>query len=366
MIESAYIHIPFCNHICSYCDFAKVLYHKKWISNYLDALKQEIQSSYQNELLKTIYIGGGTPTSLDLDEFKSLLKIINTLKKQKKYEYTIECNVESITEDKIICMKQYGVNRISIGVETFHKHHLRAMNRHHTKDQVIDTIQLFKKHGFQNINIDLIYALPHETIEEVKSDLCDFLKLNIPHISTYSLMIEPNTSFYINQIQPIDETLDFNMYEEICTTLKKNGYIHYEISNFAKPGYESGHNLTYWNNDFYYGFGLGASGYENEIRYTNTRSFTNYCKGQYRIEEEKITSQIKLENEMILGLRKLEGIYIKTTEQKYGVELHTLFPIQKLQKKGKLQIHNGYLQIPENQLYLSNDILMQFIGEQNE
>ncbi len=361
MIESAYIHIPFCSHICNYCDFAKVLYQKKWIFNYLDALKKEIQLNYQNELLKTIYIGGGTPTALDLEEFKYLLEIISTLNKQKEYEYTIECNVESLTEEKVKSMKQYGVNRISIGVETFHKHHLKIMNRHHTKEQVVEAILLLKKYGFQNINIDFIYALPNETIEEVVSDLCNFLKLDIPHISTYSLMIEPNTPFYLNHIKTIEEELDFSMYEKICRTLKKNGYEHYEISNFAQPGYESKHNLAYWNNAFYYGFGLGASGYIPEIRYTNTRNLTKYCNGEFCFNQEKIDFKTKMENEMILGLRKLEGVNLIQFKQKYGKEMDSIFPIRQLQKEGKLQVHNRYLRIPEEQLYLSNEILMQFI-----
>ncbi len=362
MIESAYIHIPFCNHICHYCDFAKFLYQKKWVSKYLIALEQEIKNNYQGEPLKTIYIGGGTPTSLDVSELEQLLKIMNTFHFQKEYEYTIECNVESLTEEKIKCMKAYGVNRISIGVQTFHSKYLKNMNRYHTKEQVIQTISILKKYGFQNINIDLMYALPNETIEEVKSGLCDFLKLNIPHISTYSLMIEPNTSFYLQHVTSIEEELDAQMYEEICDTLKQNGYEHYEISNFAKKGYASKHNLTYWNNQYYYGFGLGASGYIKEVRYTNTRSFTNYCNYSFRLEQEKIDQKTKMENEIILGLRKLEGVNMLLFEQKYGRSIESVFPISKLLKEGKLQIQNGYLQIPEKYLYLSNDILVQFIN----
>lgn len=362
MIESAYIHIPFCNYICSYCDFAKMLYQKKWAKTYLKALEQEMKENYQGETLKTIYIGGGTPTSLDLEELEQLLEIMHIFKRDKDYEYTVECNIESLTEEKIKCMKKYGVNRISIGVETFHRNHLKMMNRHHTKEQVVECISTLKRYGFENINIDFIYALPGETIEEVISDLYDFLSLDIPHISTYSLMIEPNTSFYLNHFKPIEEELDFNMYETICKTLKKNGYKHYEISNFSRTGYASKHNLTYWNNQFYYGFGLGASGYIPEIRYTNTRSLTKYCNKEYRLEQEEIDLQTKMENEMILGLRKLEGVDMMQFKQKYGEHIDSIFPIEQLLKEGKLEVHNGYLQIPEDQLYLSNEILIQFIN----
>lgn len=363
MIESTYIHIPFCNHICSYCDFAKLLYQEKWVSKYLKALKMEISQNYQGESLKTIYIGGGTPSALHPKEFHQLLQLINTFSKQEEYEYTIECNVESLTEEKIKYMKQYGVNRISIGVETFHPHHLKAMNRHHTKQQVIDTIHLLKQYGFNNINIDLIYALPNETMEELQSDLQDFLKLEIPHISTYSLMIEPNTSFYIQKIQPIEEELDVRMYEEICNTLEKNGYKHYEISNFSKPKYDSKHNLTYWNNAHYYGFGLGASGYIKNIRYTNTRSLTDYCNHKFLLEQEEMTLQKNMENEMILGLRKLEGINRNQFYQKYGRKIEDVFPIKSLQKNGKLQLTNEWIRIPKEQIYLSNETLVEFIDD---
>ncbi len=363
LIKSAYIHIPFCNHICSYCDFAKFLYQKQWISKYLTALEQEIKSNYQGEALNTIYIGGGTPTALDEKEFARLLAVVHRLQLQETYEYTVECNVESLTEEKIKCMKQYGINRISIGVETFHTHHLQQMNRHHTKKQIIQAIQSLKQYGFENINIDLIYALPSETLEEVKQDLLEFLKLDIPHISTYALMIESNTQFYLQKKKAIDEELEIQMYETICNTLKQHGYKHYEISNFAKPNYTSKHNLTYWNNQYYYGFGLGASGYILEMRYTNTRSFTNYCNGKFCLEQEKIDKKINMEHEMMLGLRKLEGVNMLQFKEKYGKEMTSIFPIQNLQKEGKLQVENGYVRIPEPYLYISNDIIVQFIDD---
>ena len=362
MIKSVYIHIPFCNHICHYCDFPKMLYQKKWAYTYLEALELEIKTYYQNDKLKTIYIGGGTPTALELEEFQHLLDMVNQFKKEEQYEYTIECNVESLTEEKIKLIQRYGVNRISIGVETFHSHHLSKINRAHTKEQVTKTIKLLKKYGFQNINIDFIYALPNESLNEVASDLQDFLELEIPHISTYSLMIEPNTTLYLQKQEPILEELDAQMYEYICETLKKHGYQHYEISNFAKPNYESIHNLTYWNNEEYYGFGLGASGYIGNIRYTNTRSFNHYCEGKYRLEEEKINQKTKMEYEMILGLRKCEGVNRNTFFQKYGQTMESIFPIQRLEQEGKLKSSNEYIYIPEENIYLSNETLVEFVG----
>ncbi len=365
-ITAAYIHIPFCNSICHYCDFAKFLYQENWVTPYLQALEKEIHTAYQNEYLQTIYVGGGTPTALNDAQFLKLLKLIDTFQKQKNYEYTIECNVESLNETKIKYMQQYGVNRISIGVETFHEHHLKAMNRHHTKEQIKETIALLKRIGLDNINLDFMYALPNETLQEVKEDIKEFLKLDVPHISTYSLMIESNTLFHICHIVPICQELDFKMYQTICKTLEENGYKHYEISNFAKKNYASKHNLTYWNNEFYYGFGLGASGYIHSIRYTNTRSLKDYCDGNFCLEKVEMTERINMENEMILGLRKIEGVSAYKFKQKYGKEIASVFPIEELNKKGKLHIQNGWIKIPKQALYQSNDILMCFIGEENE
>lgn len=365
-IQSAYIHIPFCQHICTYCDFPKMLYQEKWISKYLEALKQEILTRYHSESMKTIYIGGGTPSVLDVSQLEQLLKIVNIIKRQDVYEYTIECNVESLTEEKMQLFKQYGINRVSIGVETFHVHHLKKLNRMHTKEQVRKCITLLKQYGIDNINLDFIYALPNETLEEVEEDIQEFLKLKVPHISTYSLIIEPNTTFAWKQQEPITEELDEAMYQMICHTLKEKGYLHYEISNFSLPGYSSKHNLTYWNNNPYYGFGLGASGYIENIRYTNTRSFTHYCEGKYTLEEEVVHSQIAMENEMILGLRKIEGVQESKFKERYGKTIDSVFPIQELIQKGKLIQEEGYIKIPESYLYISNDILVQFIGNQYE
>lgn len=365
-MHAVYIHIPFCNHICAYCDFPKMLYHKKWIKPYLKALKKEIDTSYKNEKMATIYIGGGTPSALNEEELQSLLEIINTFKKQENYEYTIECNTESLTEEKIKLMKLYGVNRVSIGVETMHHHHLKTIHRNHTKEQVKIGISLLKQYGIDNINIDFIYALPNETLKEVLEDIEFFLSLKVPHISTYSLMIEPNTMLHFKKQEPINEELDATMYQNICKELQRSGYQHYEVSNFSLPGYASKHNLTYWNNDQYYGFGLGASGYIDQIRYTNTRNLNNYCEGKYHLEEEVITQEIAMENEMMLGLRKLEGVEESRFFKRYGKTITDTFSIQELIQKGKLKQVNGYIKIPEEYIYISNDILLSFIGNTYE
>jgi oxygen-independent coproporphyrinogen-3 oxidase len=211
-----------------------------------------------------------------------------------------------------------------------------------------------------------MYAFPGETIEDLENDLNFFKELDVPHISIYSLILEENTKLYINNTKPLDEELESNMYYYIIDYLEHLGYNHYEISNFSKDGYESIHNLTYWNNDKYYGFGLSAGGYIDNIRYTNTRSLNNYLKGNYIKEEEIITKEIEIENEMILGLRKMKGIKKDDFFDKYHSKIEDIFDIIDMLNKNLLEDKEGYIRIPKDKLYLSNSILINFIGGSNE
>lgn len=361
MIKSLYIHIPFCKKICSYCDFTKFCYQKKWIMPYLESLEEEIHKYYKGEVLNTIYIGGGTPTSLDDNELEYLLHITNALNKDKSYEFTVEANISDLTLNKIKLLKKYGVNRISIGIQTWNKDLQKTLNRMEDYCDVKNTITNLKNNGIDNINLDLMYAIPKEECKDLILDLEYILSLDIPHISTYSLILEPNTLLYMKKIKEIDPELDAKMYDLICNTLKKNGYNHYEVSNFAKPNYESKHNLTYWNNDEYYGFGLGASGYIGNQRYTNHSNLTKYINKDYKREIEKISSISKQEYEMILGLRKLKGVSTLEFQKKYHKNIEDVFDIKKLLKEKLLIYENDYLKIPEDKIYLSNEILVKFL-----
>lgn len=361
MVKSAYIHIPFCNSICSYCDFCKLYYHKKWIIPYLKALKEEIQTVYQNEVLDTIYIGGGTPSALNEEELKELFEILSLFQTSDNLEYTIECNIDSITKEKLLLFKKYGINRISIGIETLNPKLLKEIGRNHTKEEVLEKLLWIKEFNFSNVNIDLMYALPNETLEDLKKDLDLFFSFDVSHISTYSLIIESNTKFGIQKLEPVDEDLDFQMYEMIQKECERHGYIHYETSNFGRAGYFSRHNLTYWNNEEYYGFGLGASGYIKNKRYENTRSITEYLNGKTILESHELTKLETMQNEMILGLRKMEGVNEETFFQKYHKKIEEVFKIQPLLKEQKLKRENGYLKISEKYYYLANEILIYFI-----
>lgn len=358
---SIYIHIPFCNNICTYCDFCKVYYNKKYIAKYLDNLEKEIKERYRGEEVSTIYIGGGTPTSLDEEELTRLLEITKIFNIKDKIEFTIEGNIESLEENKLRIMKKYGVNRISIGVESFNKEIIKLLGRRHTKEDVFTKINLVKKY-FDNINIDLIYAA-YEDLNITIEDINNFLLLDIPHISTYSLIIEDNTVLKIKGFKNINEEVDYEMYKYIESKLEENNYIHYEISNYAKKGYESKHNLVYWNNEEYYGFGLSSTSFLSNKRRVNTKNLSNYLNGEYFGNEEVETDDIRIENEIMLGLRKLEGINLNTFKEKYRVPLENIFDINKLIEEKYLIKENNYLRINKKYLYVSDEILLRILSK---
>ncbi len=360
-MASVYIHVPFCKSICSYCDFCKVLYNKEWAVNYLKCLKNEIIDRYMGEDINTIYIGGGTPSALSLKEIEYLLNLTNLFKKNNLEEFTFECNIEDINEELLKLLKKFNVNRLSIGIESFDEENLLLMKRYASFIDTFQKIKLARNLGFDNINLDLIYALPGEKISVLKKDIKLLLKLNPEHISTYSLMISDNTFLSYQKVESIPSIDDAKMYEYISKTLKKKGYCHYEVSNFAKNGYESKHNLVYWHNQEYYGFGCGASGYIAGVRYDNTRSLSYYLKGEYKSSDNLISKESMMEYEIILGLRLLKGINLEEFYQKYEVNMQDKFPIKPLLKNGELILKDGYVAINPKYIYVMNEILLKLV-----
>ena len=358
-MKSLYIHIPFCKSICSYCDFAKMFYNENLALSYLDELSNEVNNNYKQDMLETIYIGGGTPSILSKKELNKLFSITNKLNIEPNYEFTIEANIADINEEFLSLCKSNKVNRLSIGIETINDKFYKLLNRENNIEDIKNKILLAKKY-FSNINIDLMYAFPSETMEDLKCDLDFFKSLDVEHISIYSLIIEENTKLYIDGIKPISEELDREMYY-IIDYLENIGYKHYEISNFSKEGLESRHNLNYWNNLNYYGFGLGASGYIENTRYTNTRGINSYLKGNYKIYEEKLDKNKMMEEELICGLRKMKGISKKTFKEKFSIDIRDVFNIDDLINKGLLIEEDNYIYIPKDKLYVSNNILLNFI-----
>ena len=348
-IHSLYIHIPFCNKICDYCDFTKLQYFRKFAISYLDALKDEL-ASYNIGKLKTIYVGGGTPTALEDDLFLELLRIIDPYKEGVK-EYTFEANPESLSLEKIKMLKEHGVNRVSLGVQTTNDKILQAVNRDHSFEQVRIAIKNLKEQGIDNINVDLILGLPHTSKKILENDIINVLSLDVKHISCYGLTVNPHTALFNKGFKEPSGDVLRQYYDIVEDILKENGFIHYEVSNWAKPGYQSEHNLTYWRNKQYFGVGLGASGYIGETRYKNTINLSQYLTRAFISEKEKVSDKDKLTYQIMLNLRTIEGLDIKYVQDKESI-------VDELVKEGLLiKKQNKLLPTYEGMMILDQIIL---------
>lgn len=350
---SAYIHIPFCTQICYYCDFAKVYIKNQPVDDYITALLAEFDAESISSL-KTIYIGGGTPTALSAAQLDRLLSgITKQLDLSDLQEFTVEANPGDLTDDKIAVLKSHHVNRVSLGVQTFNDKLLKKIGRSHTAQDVFDNIQKLRDAGFYNITIDLIYALPTQTLADVKKDVATLLSLNLPHVALYSLILENHTIF-MNKMRrgKLDlpsEDSDFEMYTYIIDQLEEAGYDHYEISNFGKKGFESVHNLMYWDNAEYYGFGAGASGYVNGIRYKNHVPIHHYINNQDKqVIKEKLTLKEQMEEELFLGLRKKEGVNTVAFTEKFGQNFEAIYG-----EVVEMQINKQFLCKNEDRIFMT-------------
>lgn len=363
-MRGLYVHIPFCQYICHYCDFVKrIPKNSEMIDTYLDQLIKEIKN-YESmfDTIETIYIGGGTPSML---ESYQMIKLFEALKTLHPKEYTIEVNPESYTHEKGLLFKKYGINRVSIGVQTFNQELLHYLNRGHKNEDVYHLIKDLKDIGIHNLSVDLIYAIPGQTIEMLKTDLAHVQRLDIKHVSAYSLILEEKTYFYHQYLKgnfnQVDEDLEANMYEFVTQTLKDYGYEHYEISNYAKDQLYSKHNMIYWTLEDYIGVGLGAHGLINHERTYNERSLASYL---IKPQKEKVfqDEKTRLQDEMIFGLRKIKGIHIKDIEEKYNINLYETYPqITEKMRLGLLEEHDGYLRLTNRGLLLGNQVFMVFI-----
>lgn len=370
---SAYVHIPFCTQICYYCDFSKVFIKNQPVDDYLQALIREFES-YDIEQLRTLYIGGGTPTSITAQQLDYLLtNLTKHLDLSVLEEFTIEANPGDLTDDKIEVLKKSAVNRVSLGVQTFNDKQLKRIGRSHNESQIYSTIDHLKTAGFDNISIDLIYALPGQTMEDVKENVAKAIALDIPHLSLYSLILEHHTVFMNKmrrgKLNLPQEDLEVEMFEYIIAELEANGFEHYEISNFTKPGFESRHNLMYWDNAEYYGVGAGASGYLNGVRYRNRGPIQHYLKavseGNARLSEEVLTKDEMMEEELFLGLRKKSGVSIAKFEEKFGVsfEKHYGRIVTELCQQGLLVSDDKVVRMTKKGLFLGDTVAERFILE---
>lgn len=363
MLTALYIHIPFCESICVYCDFHKEMASLKKKTEYIDALIKELElnkDSYQD--IKTIYIGGGTPSSLPNSLLEKLLIAINRLIDiNNNIEFTIETNPNDIDKEKAELFHKYHINRVSIGVQTFHEAHLKFLGRTHNKQDVKNAIQNLKKVAIHNINIDMMFSLVNQSEEELRQDIKEVLKLDITHISYYSLILEEKTTLYHlykkNIISMNSEDLEGLMYNIVIDSLLESGLNHYEISNFCKAGYESKHNLIYWKNLNYLGLGSGSHSLIDGKRYYNESNVSKYISNlKNGIKEFKIEYETEsLREELIMGLRLLKGINLDTINKKYDINLLDKYQeINDFIKKGLLILEQGNLHFTRSGLLLGN------------
>lgn len=359
MADSAYIHIPFCKSKCKYCSFVS-FNCSELITGYIFALLKDISDNYKGEQLRTLYFGGGTPSLVPIELLK---KVINKFKLAQNAEVTLELNPDDATQEYLAGLKQIGINRLSIGSQTFDDEILKLIGRRHNSAQIVETVNLAKQLGFENISVDLIYGLPTQTLEKLSSDLERFLELGIQHISTYGLKIEINSFWGKNPPNVPDDDIQADMYELINQKLEQNGFYRYEVSNFAQKGFESRHNLNYWDNNEYYGFGVAAHGYLDGARYSNFTTLEEYMEKPSTHEIGHILSEEeKLEEEIFLGFRKTEGINCARIKERFNVDFEARY-INVLQKYAEFfeRTPQGF-KFNLKGFLLSNVILAEFIN----
>lgn len=378
-MKAAYIHIPFCHHICHYCDFNKVFMKGQPVDEYLQSLEKEMELTVKGDksVLETVFVGGGTPTALNAKQLERLVDGINRqINIDSRTEYTFEANPGDLSKEKLAILKDAGVNRLSFGVQTFNDELLEKIGRSHRAKDVFESIDNAKALGFDNISVDLIYSLPGQTKQDVIESIHTALSLGLVHYSGYSLIIEPKTVFY-NLMQKgklviPGEDAEAEMYETLMEQMELHGLHQYEISNFAVPGYESRHNLTYWNNEEYYGFGAGAHSYVNGIRQSNYGPLKKYmeplAKGELPImDAHQVSHAEKIEEEMFLGLRKTEGISVRHFQEKFNEDPLKLFEKQlsEWSQKDLLKTDEERIFLTRQGRLLGNEVFQSFIGVSN-
>ena len=371
-----YIHIPFCVRKCKYCDFNSFKLNIDEKKKYLSALSKEMEL-YKEKIgqkeIDSIFVGGGTPSILNEEEIKILFDNINlNFKIKEDAEITMECNPGTLTLNKLKTMKECGVNRLSIGLQAVQNHHLKYIGRIHTFEEFEKNYHEAKKVGFDNINIDLMYALPNQTKEDWMESLEKVVNLNPTHISAYSLILEENTELFDmyerKEFKLLDEDTDIEMYEYTINYLKSHGYNQYEISNYAKKGFECKHNILYWKCENYVGIGTSASGFLDEIRYNNLFEIDKYeeliLNGKKPIEwEEKLSIKDKIEESIFLGLRMNEGIKFKDFKNKYDFNFLEEYKneIEKLTKLQLIDINETGMKLTQKGKEISNSVFVEFI-----
>ncbi|TMW73871.1 radical SAM family heme chaperone HemW [Alteribacter natronophilus] len=376
--RAVYVHVPFCEQICHYCDFNKFFLKNQPVDEYLNDCETEMSRTvarFPFDRIESIYVGGGTPTSLSTVQLEKLLLAIRhhfRINEPDRIEFTVEVNPGSAEPDKLAMMRRNGVNRLSIGVQTFDGDLLKKIGRDHKPEDVTDTIEKCREAGFENISIDLMFGLPGQTLSNFEDTIDRAVSLGIEHVSAYSLKIEEKTVFYQlakkGRLSLPHEDTEADMYDLLISKLAEAGFHMYEISNFARGNKESVHNITYWNNEEYYGIGAGAHSYMEGVRRQNHGPLPKYMKAiadgelPYR-EEHAVPVKEQMEEELFMGLRKTEGVSLSRFEKRYGKPVTEVFgaTVDKLMKQGLLERSGSCLRLTEKGRFLGNEVFEHFL-----
>ena len=369
-----YVHIPFCKKKCDYCDFISYCDKGMLISDYIESVIKEIEIQNIQSKITTVYIGGGTPSYIDS---KYIIKILEKIKEKnisEDAEITIEVNPGTVTEKKLKDYINCGINRLSIGLQSTKDEILKEIGRIHEYADFLNTYNMAKKIGFNNMNVYLMIGLPNQKIIDIKESLEKILELNPNHISVYSLILEEGTPLFKKVEDGVlkipDEELERNMYWYVKNTLELNGYKHYEISNYAKEGYESKHNLNCWNQKEYIGIGCAAHSYKNITRYSNTENIEEYINNIHKkcFEKNRIIHEVQTEEDarkefMLLGLRKIDGVKINEFKNKFGDNPIYLYrnQLDKLSKENLIIVDNDNIRLSNRGIDLANLVWEEFI-----
>jgi putative oxygen-independent coproporphyrinogen III oxidase len=368
-----YIHFPFCKKKCGYCNFFSIpdsQLDQNFYPLYINALKNELlqwlDEISPDIVVKTLYLGGGTPSLLPVPELIGLLDFFRAnIRNFSPREITIECNPATLTPAKLTAYKKSGINRLSLGVQSFDDQELSALGRIHTAAEAKNTFKMIRSAGFDNINIDLMFGIPYQTTNSWQKTLEQSILLSPEHISVYGLTLEKGTALFkrVNdhELEIADHDLNYEMYKYCRTLLPETGYEQYEISNFSKKTRESLHNITYWQNKEYLGLGAAAHSQVNGVRFYNLDDIEKYIKNSGKIRKK--SGKIMLSEAIFLELRMVGGINLNSFNDRYGINFQTSFShqIKDLQAKGLLEHKDGFIRLTDKGIYLANQVFMEFL-----
>ncbi|MBJ9988116.1 MULTISPECIES: radical SAM family heme chaperone HemW [Paenibacillus] len=375
--QAVYLHIPFCTNKCFYCDFNSYVLKNQPVMDYLQGLEREMERTVKEVppgKITSIFVGGGTPTVLKPDEMEYFLKTVKTYFPDwsEDIEFSMEANPGTTDLEKLAVMRAGGVNRVSFGVQAFQNELLSGIGRIHDTDDVYQSLENARKAGFDNMSIDLMFGLPNQTVDMLAESVSKALALNLPHYSIYSLKVEENTLFHTmyqkNQLPLPNEDDELKMYLLLMEKMKEAGYEQYEISNFAKPGFHSRHNMAYWLNEDYYGLGAGAHGYVGGMRHMNIKGVNPYTEatkeGLPRMESFEVPREEAMEDFLMVGLRVLKGVSRTHFEEQFGVSMEDMFakPLHKMLNTGLLEETGDGYRLSERGILFGNDVFGEFIG----